>query len=306
MGEIRDALRQLVRSEPYLDWAENHPIDANKVGLELAGRRRPASGSDFAAALIRLARLDPPVSVPQGPAPPSGGLAPLWRRDVVFTRSLSSFYGDLRDAALDAGFTVVAVHLDGTPYADANIAELRAIGVGLRSRGWGLVGWATYGQGGRGAVADGHVHARIRHELGLDGWIANGEDWAEGPHIGRSREYLEGWRSYGAPPAPLAVSCLSSTTAQWAREFDYGAWLAVPGAAIMPQVYQASDQAYTIDNMLGAMARASVPRTRLAPTFNVIDGAGPFAQYNRWAGPRSIWTGDDSSRATWDGLHRNV
>jgi hypothetical protein len=52
------------------------------------------------------------------------------------------------------------------------------------------------------------------------------------------------------------------------------------------------------------MANGGVARNRLNLTFDVIQGAGPFAEYRKWAGPRSVWTGDDSNVSTWAALAR--
>lgn len=295
MGETHDALDQIVASLPYRAWAATAKVDAGKVAAELAGERRPQPGSAFARGLVRLARLDPP-----GPPPPT--VDPLWQRDLVFTRTLSNFTGVLRDPARDAGFSVVVVQLDHTAYADANRAELASIGPGLRARGWKLAGWATYGYLSD-PRADGVRHAQICRDLRLDGWVANGEAWAEGAQAWTTAAYLEGWRLAGGQ-VPLAVSCLSSTTPLYARAFDYRSWLAVPGAAIMPQVYGATDPGYTVANCLATMTRGGVPRDRLALTFDVVAGQGPFGDYARWTGPRSIYTGDDSRAETWQALAR--
>lgn len=295
MGEIHDALDQIVGSLPYKAWAVTSAVDAGKVASELAGVRKPLPGSAFARGLVRLARLDPP-----GPPPPA--VDQLWARDGVFTRTLSNFSGNQRDAAFAAGFNVVYVQLDHTAYADANRAEIAAIGPGLRAQGWAIAGWATYGYLSD-PRADGVRHAQIRRELNLDGWIANGEVWAEGAEAWKSAAYLEGWR-LGAGSGPLAVSCMSSTTPNFARTFDYDVWLGVPGAAVMPQVYGASDPGYTVGNCLATMTRGGVPLDRLALTFNVVDGSGPFDDYRKWTGPRSIYTGDDSNTDTWTSLQR--
>lgn len=293
MGEIHEALEQIVGSLPYRAWAATAKTDAGKVDAEMLGQRRPLPGSAFARGLVRLARLDPP-------GPPAPNIDPVWQRDLVFTRTLSNFTGVLRDAARAAGFSVVLVQLDHTLYADENRQELAAIGAGLRAQGWKIAGWSTYGYLSD-PRADGVRHATICREVGLDGWVANGEAWAEGQEAWKSAAYLEGWR-LGAGTVPLAVSCLSSTTPLYARAFDYQAWLAKPGSAVMPQVYGASDPAYTVGNCLATMTRAAVPTNRLALTFNVVQGTGPFDDYRKWAGPRSVWTGDDSTPDTWAAL----
>lgn len=303
MGEVREALRLLLTSTEYMLWAARagNAIDAGKVAAEFAGARRRQPGSRYAQALVRLARLDPPPAPP--PPVPLSVLSPVWRRDGVFVRSLSSFYGELRDAARAAGFSAVYVQLDHSADVEGNRRELGLIGPELRAKGWAICGWSTYGETSSPPHTDGVVHAAIRRELSLDGWIANGELWAEGASFGKSREWLRGWRDANGS-GPVAVSCLSSTVPGWAREFDYRAWLEVEGAAIMPQVYGASDPGYTVANLLDVMGRARVPTNRLAPTFNVVGGNGPFSDYQRWIGPRSVWTGDDSTLATWAALTR--
>jgi hypothetical protein len=97
---------------------------------------------------------------------------------------------------------------------------------------------------------------------------------------------------------------LSSDNPNFARGFDYDSWLELPGVAVMPQVYGASHPAYTVTNAVSTMQNGGVPRNRLNLTFDVIGGAGPFANYRTWAGPRSIWTGDDSTVSTWAALAR--
>lgn len=302
MGEIRDAVSGVVGSLPYKAWAKTSPTDAGKVKAELLGERRPTASSALAKNLIRLARLDPPkVSTPP---PPTSALDPLWMRDGVFVRSLSSFHGDLRDAARAAGFSVIYVQLDHSGDVDGNRHELSLIGDKLISQGWKIAGWSTYGQGSDPHL-DGLRHAQIRRELDrwLDGWIANGESWAENADMGKSGTWIEAW-GQGGGFGPVAVSCLSSDNPNWARAFDYASWLALPGAAIMPQVYGASYPAYTVGNATSTMANGGVARNRLNLTFDVIQGAGPFANYRTWAGPRSIWTGDDSTTSTWAALAR--
>jgi hypothetical protein len=222
----------------------------------------------------------------------------------VFVRSLSSFYGELRDAARAAGFTAVYVQLDHSGDVANNRRELAAIGPSLKAKGWKIAGWSTGGQGSDPST-DGARHAAIRRELEhlLDGWVCNMETWAEGVDSWKSKAWLDAWR-VGGGFGPLAVSCMSSDNPNWARAFDYDVWLKIPGAAIMPQVYGASFPAYTVFNALSTMTNGGVPRNRLNLTFDVIDGAGPFANYRTWAGPRSIWTGDDSRPSSWSSLGR--
>jgi hypothetical protein len=97
---------------------------------------------------------------------------------------------------------------------------------------------------------------------------------------------------------------MSSDNPNYARAFDYPVWLALPGCAVMPQVYGATYPAYTVSNGRATMMNGGVPTSRLAMTFDVIQGVGPFADYKTWPGPRSIWTGEDSEPATWPALNR--
>lgn len=301
MGEVHDAVSQIVGSLIHRD-ASISPQDRDKIAAELEGERRPKAGSNYAQGLIRLARLDPPNITT--PPPPTLALDPEWKRDGVFVRSLSSFHGTLREAAWAAGFRNIYVQLDHSGDVAGNIQELSLIGDTLLGRGWNIDGWSTYGQGSDPA-ADGARHAQIRRSLDrwLSGWIANGESWAEGQESWKSGAWLEAWRQNGGF-GPLAVSCLSSDNPNFARDFAYSPWLAVPGCAVIPQVYGASFPAYTVNNCLATMTNGGVPRNRLAMTFDVIGGVGPFANYRTWTGPRSVWTGDDSTVTTWEALRR--
>jgi hypothetical protein len=134
--------------------------------------------------------------------------------------------------------------------------------------------------------------------------VANGEAWAEGPEIGDSKLFLDEWNRAGLK-IPVAASCLSSETSNFARNFDWQAWLAQPGAAIMPQVYGASHSGYTVQAALGSLAHTPVSVNRLNLTFDINEnGEGPFADYSTWKGPRSVWTGDYSEPSTWVALTR--
>lgn len=300
MSDLRDIAIRVTETVGYRTTVG--PIDKAKVEAELRGERRATASSKLAQQVVRLARLDPPVGTP--PPLPVSAIDPIWTRDGVFTRSLSSFHGNLRAAAIAAGFTAIYVQLDHSADVDGNRTELALIGANLRTADWKLAGWATFGQG-TDPFEDGRRHAQIRRQLDehLDGWVANGESWAEGPDAWKSAKWLEGWRQ-GGGFGPLAISCLSSDNPNFARAFDYPAWLAVPGAAVMPQVYGASFPAYTVTNCLATMANGGVARNRLALTFDVIGGAGPFVDYRTWTGPRSVWTGDDSVPETWAALRR--
>jgi len=300
MGELHDALVQMRTSGL---WPDCGVKDTEKVDAELKGERRPTAGSKYAQGFIRLARLDPPkVTIPP---PPTSALNPFWQRDGVFTRSLSSFHGDLRNAARAAGFSVIYVQLDNTQDAAGNINELHLIGAQLMSEGWKLAGWSTAGQGTNNPELEGAKHANIRRSLDayLDGWIANLEIWAEGPDQWKSQAWLQGWAN-GGGFGPCAVSCMSSDNPNFARSFDYKTWLSIPGAAVMPQCYGASAVAYTVQNCVSTMKNGGVNQNRLNITFDVIAGTAPYADYKKWSGPRSIYTGEDTTLASWAALAR--
>lgn len=298
MGELHDIAVLLTKTECY---KKLNDAEKNKAEAALRGDAAKWPSSYLAQAIVRLARLDPPNGTP--PPIPASALDPLWSRDGVFVRSLSSFHGTLRDAARAAGFSCIYVQLDHSADVPGNRNEIAAIGPTLVAQGWKLAGWSTYGQG-TDAKADGMRHAAIKAGLpALSGWVANGESWAEGADAGKTAEFLAGWVE-GGGVGPLAVSCLSSDNPNWARAFDYRAWLNLPGVAVMPQVYGASFPAYTVTNGVSTMQNGGVPRNRLALTFDVIQGAGPFGDYRTWTGPRSVWTGDDSTVETWAALAR--
>lgn len=298
MGELHDLAVLLTKTECYekLDQREK-----NKAQKALEGGVPTTPSSNLAKVIVRLARLDPPNGTP--PPVPLSAIDALWKRDGVFVRSLSSFHGDLREAARAAGFSCIYVQMDHSADVQGNRNELAAIGPSLLAQGWKFAGWSTFGQG-TDAHEDGRRQAAIKASNPiLSGWVANGESWAEGGDADKSAAFLAGWVESGGT-GPLAVSCLSSDNPNWARAFDYRSWLAIPGVAVMPQVYGASYPAYTVQNAVSTLQNGGVPRNRLALTFDVIQGAGPFADYRTWTGPRSIWTGDDSTVETWAALKR--
>lgn len=218
----------------------------------------------------------------------------VWTRSGVFTRSLSSFYGEKREAADAAGYEAVAIHCDG-PLGEANIREAEQLAGEFKRLGWAVVGWATYGQGAEQPSDEGRRHASLTFTHGWAGFIPNGEAWAEGAEAWKTAAWMKGWLEVcvmrGVFP-PLMLSCLSSTTNLWAREMDYGPFLNYPGAMISPQVYAASDPGYTLANMKQTFQVAKVPLDRLVPTFDVI-GAKDMPVYPR-VRPRWLWTGEDT------------
>lgn len=289
MTEGRAALEQVVASKPYRDWALDHSADAAKVRAEMQGVRRPLPASAYARGLVRLARVHP-----------KGGAAPVaavWLRDGVFVRRFSNFSGAERIAARQAGFSWMALQLDHSPDTQHNIDHMAI----ARAEGWTVVGWSTFGQD-TDPQADGARHAALARDLRLSGWIANGEAWTEGEHAWKSSAWWKGWDTSGGS-GPVALSCLSSETSNFGRAMDWTPWVNRK-CAVMPQVYGATFPTYTVGAMLGSFAHTSVPVGLLAPTFDVVQGAGPFTDYAKWPGPRSVWTGDDSRAATWPNFQR--
>ncbi len=310
----RDGLSRIFGSPEYLTWASRfvNLIDARKLAAEFAGTRKTTAGSKYAQGLQILCRENPPIGPPPPPPlpppppppPPDTALASVWRRDAVYCIGLSSFDGSKRGPAKIAGFTAVyAQLLHGVPGSfDANVAEIPV----FRREGWTVCGWGTYGQG-TDPEQDGIRAAEIVRQLGLAGWKANGEAWAEAEHSWKTEAFLGGWRGAGAP-APLGWSVLSSDTANFARLFAYGVALSEPLADIDIQVYGASHPTYTVGAGLGMLAQTknpTVPRDRTTMTFDVNNnGDGPFADYRTWSGPRRVWTGDASQGHTFAELAR--
>ena len=323
MPDVKVHVETVIRSQPYQEWAyyktasgaRPHLTDHNKVMKRLAGDKTTEPSSNLAKGLARI--LYQPIRQPDEPPPPppdgtpkwpadSGYMHDVWKKDLVYVRTLSSFHGLLRQEARANGWPVIAVQADHAYYVEDNMRELAAIRGTLVSQGHIIVGWATYGQGQLSPFDEGRQHAEIAKRHFPDGWIGNGEAWAEGPDWWKTAAWIEGWLSNGGASIPVACSCLSSTTPDWAREFDYPSWLALPGSAIMPQVYGATITAYTVHNAIETLKRGRVPKNRVGLTFDVIEGVGPFPDYKTWLGPRQLWTGDDSRSGTFAALAQTV
>jgi hypothetical protein len=236
---------------------------------------------------------DPRQPVPGGTSryqPPD----PLWSRNLVVTVSLSSFSGVERQAAREAGYSVLAVLLDNDPLARANGLELINIRNRLRVDGWKIVGWApTY------LATDADQADLLVSGHHLDGWIPNLEAWAEGEHADLTPNWLARFRSKQAL-LPLLVSCLSSDTDQYARDFAYKECLEA-GATIAPQVYAAESPGLTVQAMQGSLALAGVPLSHVAPWFGADKPLTPeiIRDYQSWPGAHGLWTGDSLKRGRW-------
>lgn len=292
----RVALGEVFGSGEYMTWASRvgNLIDARKLAAEFRGERKPSCGSLYGRGLQKLCRLFPPeVVVPSA-------LSAVWRRDALYSVSLSSITGTIRAAARAHGFDTVYAHLLHTVYAEANERELLNV---FRPEGWKVCGWGTYGQD-TDPYQDGQSAARIVRRLELAGWKANGEAWAEGEFSWKTAAFLQGWKDAGGL-GPLGWSVLSSDTDQFPRNFAYDVALSWPGADIDLQVYGASHPSYTVAAGLGMLARVPVPLDRTAITFEVTAaGMGPFEDYRTWMGPRRIWIGGNCIPATFDALAR--
>lgn len=233
-----------------------------------------------------------------GPQP-----AALWQQDGVFCVGLSSFHGELRAAARAQGFSWLAPILLHDPTAEPNRQELVATAAALRGEGWSLCGWGTFGQADT-PENDARAAAELVAALALDGWIANGEAWAEGEHRDFSKRFLAAWRESGCKQ-PLSVSCLSSDTANFPRDFGYDAWVGI-GACVMPQVYGNDNPGFTVAACLGNLKTGGiVPRSLLSLTFGTYgDRPVPHADYATWPGPRTVYTGENTPLQDWPKLKR--
>ncbi len=212
----------------------------------------------------------------------------------VFTRSLSSYGGDRRSAADAVGYKAVAIQLVNTPQAAANVAELARCRNEFRARGWLVGGWGTFGQDTTEVTEEGRDARNLFESLTLDFWSPDGEAWVEGTaNKWKSQAWMDGWMNGRSTHPPLLLSCLSSTTPNYPRDMDYKPWLTYPDCAISPQVYTASDPAYTMTNMVGTMRKAGVPRAVEIPTFNVVKGQPVPVQYAIWRRLRWLYAGED-------------
>ncbi len=301
MTEIGRASLQLVfSSDDYKAWALKYPVDANKIRLEFEGVRRPTPSSRYAKGFVGLCRENPPAGVPIPPTPPASDVAAVFRRDAVMVPGgLSNFNSAPRAEALALGWSVVEVELLHTAYAAANEQEMKL----PQWNAFTKIGWGTYGQDSD-PHQDGKDSAALCRTLGLAGWKANGELWAEGAGIAKTSEFVRGWVEGGAP-CPLGWSVSSSDTANFPRPYDYGAALGVAGADIDIQVYGASYPLYTVAAGLGMLQKARVPVSRTTMTFDVNgDGNGPFADYRTWTGPRRLYNQGDATVDTFRQLVR--
>jgi len=101
--------------------------------------------------------------------------------------------------------------------------------------------------------------------------------------------WIKEWVTLGSP-CPLLLSCLSSQTPYYARDFNYDPFLEI-GAAVGPQTYGDEHPAYTVYNMVETMKHGGVPEELLAPTFGATHDPVPYADYNTWTGARGAWIG---------------
>lgn len=221
--------------------------------------------------------------------------------DGVFCVELTSFSGNMRSDAQANGFSWFAAILLHDPAAQRNRNDLHLNMATYRHEGWHVCGWGTYGQADT-PENDARTAAQVVRDLGLDGWIANGEAWAEGANRGYSQRFISTWKQTGVT-VPLAVSCLSSDTDQFARDFDYQAWIANQ-SVIMPQVYGNEHATYTVAACLGMLDLAGVPQSSLNLTFGTYGPVNPYTDYQGWSGPRAAYVGERTPITGWPQLAR--
>lgn len=299
-------LQQVFGSDPYKKWAAipANATDASKIARKFAGTNTTRPGSNYARGLWGLCAENPPSGTPVPPPPPVSTVAAVWKLDAAFTNGgLSNFAGTVRQHAWDLGWRAVYIQLMHIAQAqiDANVAEMQRAPWAQ----WTKIGWSTYGQG-TDPEADGRAAAGLCKQLGLAGWKANGEAWAEAQYAWKTQAFVKGWTEAGAP-CPLGWSVLSSDTANFARAFDYNTALSVAGADIDLQVYGATVPTYTVGAGLGMLSKVvpPVPVGRTTMSFDVNgDGNGPFPDYRTWAGPRRLWNVGNATVATFDALVR--
>jgi hypothetical protein len=184
--------------------------------------------------------------------------------------------------------------------SNANIAELKRISSQLRSQGWKIVGWAsTVGDPKQSATRA----ANAVSQYSLDGWIANGEEWWEKQHSELGPVWLKEFQKQCSKP--LALSCLSSTTGNYARSFQYIPWIQNK-LSIQPQVYGNDIPELTVDACIGTMTRAGIPPGLLNLTFGTYHKGKPIPwnDYAKWKGPRSIYIGERISPSEYQMLAR--
>lgn len=302
----RASLTKIFRSKPYNDWAALpiNKIDASKIAKKFVGVNTTRCASNYAQGIWELCAQNPPSGIPVPPPPVPSTVAAVWQMHAAFTNGgLSNFAGAVRQHAWDLGWRAVYVQLMhiSQDQINANIVEM-----GLPQwNPWTKVGWSTYGQGSD-PEHDGQAAAALCKQLGLAGWKANGEAWAEAQYAWKTSAFIKGWVEGGAP-CPLGWSVLSSDTANFARAFDYNSALSVAGSDIDLQVYGATYATYTVGAGLGMLTKVvpPVPESRTTMTFDVNgDGNGPFPDYRTWAGPRRLWNVGNATVATFDALVR--
>lgn len=220
--------------------------------------------------------------------------------DGTLVTNLSGF--TTRTEARTAGFRWLAAILTHDASARGNERELRERRAVYEAEGWALCGWGTYGQDAT-PEEDAREAARLSVEHRLAGWIADGEDWAEGPNRGYSQRFIDEWQKAGAP-VPLAVAPLSSETDQFVRLFDYQAWLNV-GSMVMPQVYGNDIPTLTVEACLAELKLAGVPQSETSLMLGTYSQPIPFVYYQGWSGPRVVYLGDRTPADAWARLARD-
>lgn len=263
-------------------WVAANPGEATKLAAYRAGAALfPSMATQTGKAFALFARMLKPHH-------------PLWHRNISFSVKLPDLDATEKAALRSKGFGTLAPILTNHIPAEvaANKADLRNSGAAYRSLGWSLAGWGTYGQS-QDTVVDARAAATVVEDLNLDGWIANGELWAESEFFWKTAAFISEWLRL-VPEIPLAISCLSTSTPQWVRPFDYATPLATAGVSIRPQVYGGSSpgMGFTVAGARTLMARAGVSPARYGLTLGTFGNSIPWSDYATWAGIRDVYCGE--------------
>jgi hypothetical protein len=295
-AQAKDGFPQMMLGNLWKKWADSNPGEKNKLLSYRAGTGpRPSlvtptgKGFVFFVDAYKLVPTHEPNA--------------LFKKDCVYVQNLSSWDGTRRDAAWAQGFRSVALLADGAadPAAYATLAELALIRNNLVNQGWTILGWAPNYTDPEEGVARA-MNIVQTHQLA--GWIVNGESWWENENIPYANRFIAEWFTYGSRP-PLALSCLSSMTPNFGRNFNFAPWVE-HNISIQPQVYGNAHPAYTVFNGIETMKKSGVPVSLLNLTFGVYNAGNPipFADYNTWKGPRSIYLGETLDASQYANLAR--
>ena len=277
MTPERQALENLLKTAPYMEWEKTHPTDAFKIRREMAGDRRPRPGNAFAANLVTLIRAHPGVVT--DPLPTEFDPFDFWR-SVGFFQSwglgIGSNWADnpqgMAEFALSKRAEWVAIEDTATNRAKRDRIKAALAARGIKMAVWGWVG------GTQDAVASISFWRP-------DAWIANVEhyDWEQS---------LPATIAGLFPSLPRAViSNFTGTGATQAGLYDRNdaaKWINT-GFAYIPECYMVNEQGAqpTLspqNQEWTAMTHLGWPKERIFPCFGLYrTQAGNF---DAW---RNIW-----------------